>query len=336
MNLNLRRWALCALLGATLSASATEYTITTLPGTGGGQSLQAFGVNNAGQVVGSINNSAPGSNQQAYIWQAGAFTLLSGPSGALGTSALGIANNGVVVGSYYTALVDDGTGTLVPDTVRGFVLDAGTYSTVEVPGADFTQLRGVSPDGRWVSGYATTAGVNQGFVFDRSTSAFTFLGVAGSQFPLPQGISGSGVVTGSDIFLPPGGGVPPQRPAFLFDLATGTRTDYNFPGWTRAAFRDIDESGQIVGWLSGVDSAGMPLTTGFIGTPTSWQTLAVAGSNNTTLQGNNDAGWIVGNYALGTEFYAFVGVPVPEPSTTLMLAAGVAVMLLLRTQRRST
>lgn len=326
----LKTLALCGTALAVLPALATEYTITTLPGTDAGQNMQVFGLNNAGQVAGSIN-STTGVSQQAFVWQAGTFTMLSGPAGALGAAALGIANNGVVVGSFYTALVDDGSGTLVPERVRGFVLDGGSYTVVEVPGASFTQLRGASPDGRWVSGYATVGGINQGFALDRSSGSTTFLGVANSVFTLPQGISGGGIVAGSDVIQPPG--LASQRPAFLFDLSTGTRTDTQIVGYSRTAFRDIDESGNLVGWLSGTDATGAPLTQGFIGTPSSFQTLVVAGSDNTTLQGNNDAGWIVGNYVLGGQNFAFLATPVPEPAAALMVLAGCALVGATRRKR---
>jgi uncharacterized membrane protein len=318
-----------ALLAAGAS-HATDYTVTTLPGNSATQGVQVFGLNNAGQVAGGFITLGGTPGQQAFVWQADGTTFLTGPAGALGSTALGIADNGVVVGSWYDSLVDDGTGTgnLTFGNVRGFVLDGGVYTTVAAPGASFTQLRGVSPDGQLVTGYATVGDVNVGFVHDRSSGSFTYLGVTDSLFTLPQGMNSAGLVTGSDVIQPAAG--PGTRPGFVHNLASGTRTDTLVPGWQRTAFRDIDESGGLVGWLSGTDASGAPLTVGFIGSPAAFETFSIAGSANTTLQANNDFGWIAGNYTLDGVNYAFVATPVPEPAAGLMLALGAAALLLAR------
>lgn len=143
------------LLLAARLGHAAGYAITTLPSPNATQSVEVFGLNNAGQVAGGFRDrdrDRVSGSEQAFVWQGGSYKLLSGPAGALGATALGVANSGVVVGIYYTTLIGDGLGNLTPGDERGFVLDRGGYSTVELPGYRHTQLRGVSPDGRYVSG----------------------------------------------------------------------------------------------------------------------------------------------------------------------------------------
>lgn len=314
--------AALALLATAAPALAADYTVTLFDAPAAGQSIQFFGVNNAGAVAGSL--SGPGLSS-AFVYSGGTFTPLSGPAGALGAAALGIGNSGVVVGSFYdTTTTDPGTGETVAANTRGFILDGGTYTVVEAPGAaGFTQLRGVSPDGRWVTGYGTdAASISQGFVYDRLTGSFTNLSLPTSRITIPQGVSGSGLVVGSDIVLD---GSSLSRPAFTYDLGSSTRTSISLDGYTRFSLRDVDEAGRTVGWLL---QAGMPAV-GYVGelaNPASFTTFAAGSGGGTFIEGNNDAGWLVGSYTVGAVTQAFLATPVPEPTPALMLAAGLAAL----------
>jgi uncharacterized membrane protein len=312
-------WPALAVM-VSMQAAATTYNITTLPGTTVDVVTQVFGINNAGQVAGAYLDN---SGQRAFVYNAGSVTPLSGPAGALGATALGISDGGAVVGSYYnTQVIDPVTGNLVLGPSQGFLFNGTSYQTINFPGAESTLLRSVSPNGRYVSGYATDpTGLISGFVLDRNTSSFTNVGRANSQFTLAQGVNNAGVVVGSDVLAQ--AGAPALRVGFIYDLASGTRTDYSFAGYSRTAFRDIDASGRLVGWLNGTGAGGQPLTISFAGTPSNYELFAIAGSSNTTLQSLNDAGTLAGNYfdAAGLGF-SFIATPVPEPQTAvLMLAA---------------
>ena len=250
------------LLLAARLGHAAGYAITTLPSPSATQRVEVFEINNAGQVAaGFRDRDSVSGSEQAFVWQGGSHKLLSGPAGALGATALGVANSGVVVGTYYTTLICDGLGNLTPGDERGFVLDPGVYSTVELPGYRYTQLRGVSPDGRYVSGYASANdGASPGFLLDRVSGTFTTLSIATNSLTVPQGISGNGLVVGSDI-------VTYRRAGFVYNPATGARIVTQIPGYTSTAFRDIDESGNRVGWLASNDAGGTQRRIGFIGTP---------------------------------------------------------------------
>jgi uncharacterized membrane protein len=309
----------CALTTAAAPAVATDYTITTITPAPGYSSVQIFGVNDAGQAVGNFIGSAVGVSQ-AFIWSAGSFAPVGGPAGALASSVLGISNTGVLVGSSYdTTVTDPGTGNPVPGPTSAWVFDGSAYTRLDLGPGTFTQARGVSPDGRWVSGYyADAGGLQRGFVLDRTSGTVTDITTPGSSFTLPQGVSTAGLVVGSDVFTSTG-----QRPGFTYDITSGTRMSYEFAGYSRTAFRDVTEGGVLAGWL--ISGA---LTVGFVGTPGSFETLVVNGSVNTTIQGINEAGWLVGNHAAadGVTQLGFVAVPVPEPGAALMLALGLVVM----------
>lgn len=315
---------------AALPAAAAEYTITTVNPASGFSGVQLFGVNDAGQAVGTFISTTVGVTQP-FIYSGGSFTSITGPASALASSAFGISNTGVIVGSFYeTTVIDPGTGNTVPGPTKGFILDGGVFTIVDQGTGAFTQMRGVSPDGRWASGYYLAAsGQNLGFVLDRSSGSIIDVTAPGSQFTIPQGINGNGVVAGSDFFPGPS----PSRPGFTYDLVNNVRTSYDFAGYARTAVRDVSNAGVLAGWLQQSPAAGGAVV-GFVGTPGSFETLSVNGSNNTTIQSMNENGWLVGNYTLadGTPL-GFIAAPVPEPAALLMWACGGLVLLVMARRR---
>src|SRR2546430_1105481 len=87
---------LAGLLALATPASAAFFSYTTLDVPGAANTL-AFGINNAGQIVGTYNNG--GSTGSAFIVSGGSITSFAMP-GALRTAALDINNHGQVVGYY--------------------------------------------------------------------------------------------------------------------------------------------------------------------------------------------------------------------------------------------
>jgi len=78
------------------------------------------------------------------------------------------------------------------DTSRmshGFLLDKGNFTTLDPPGAPFTEALGIGASGNIVGHYASTNG-NQGFLLNKG--AFTTISVPGSASTRAFGINATG------------------------------------------------------------------------------------------------------------------------------------------------
>ena len=308
--------ALASLMPFT--AAKAEYVLTelTMPGA---TTVTLWDVNNGGMMVGSwTQGTGPANYSQGFIYDGTSFTTLSGPAGSMSSSALGISDTGIVVGNFYSsATIDPGTGEVIFGPSAGFIFSGGSYTSFIVAGANDTFLRGISPDGRYLSGYySTNAGAGIGFVYDTLTATLANLSMPNSQMTIPQGINIAGIVVGSDILAGP----PTTRPGFRYDIATGTRTDLMLAGATRTALRSIDDSGVVAGWF--IDGGSRH---GFVGSISSYEQIDFAGASDTSVEGSNNARWLVGEYldATGIE-HGFVAVPVPLPGSLPLVLAGLA------------
>lgn len=305
--------AFAALLA---DGAAAEYRYLELMPPGSERS-QVFDVNNRGQVA--INGWTATGGTRAYVWDNGSFIAVTGPVDAASTSVIGLNDDGWIVGEYAVAPVDDAA-----PQVRGFVFDGARYRTVSAPGASQTFLRGISPDGRWASGYSDANGNGAAFVVDLETGAFHDLGRTAGSFSLAQGFSPNGQVVGYES----AGG---QAVGFVYDLASGVRSDSSWQGYAESAFRDIDSAGRMVGWVRWRDGVEGPIPgAGAIGAPESFELIHWPGARRTDLQGINEAGWVAGNYTLwdGEQqtWFGFLAIPVPEPATSLLFMLGAAAL----------
>jgi len=117
MNLRAALVLLISGLGITTQPSLADplnFTVTLID-VPGSRSTTAFGINNAGQIVGTYTDSA--GNEHGFLDTNGTFTTLDFP-GSTGTAAYGINNVGQIVGSY-----SGGT----------FLYQNGTYTPLNLP-----------------------------------------------------------------------------------------------------------------------------------------------------------------------------------------------------------
>ena len=294
--------AACALPAAATGFELTRFEDPRGPST----NFYPTGINNALVVAGtaSFQHGFSLSDISNPI-TGGSITLFDVPA-AFNNFTFGddINNSGVIVGTYR-----NGTG------AHGFVLDGGDFTTVDVPSAaSDTLLTGINDAGVLVGQYRDPTTLNfRGFV---SSGADLVLLDAAQPQPntFANGINNSGRVVGSVG----GGGTAPRG----FTFENGTFEFFDVPGaiWTQAF--GINNVGQIVGSAS--NGLFVKDGTAFmsIELPVSWNARDAFATDIT------DDGVVVGYFTDNSTnlTYGFLATPagvVPEPSSTLMLMAGV-------------
>ena len=153
----------------------------------------------------------------------------------------------------------------------------------------------------------------------------TDLSVAASRFTIAQGVQNDGTVVGSDIIA----GSPTTRPGFVYELATGTRTDLSIAGVLRTALRAISDDDVLSGWF--IDGTG---THGFVGLTSGYEQIDFTGATATFVEGMNNGKVLVGTFQVGDAFKAFIARPdvstVPAPGTWALLALGLGALTFTR------
>jgi uncharacterized membrane protein len=294
---------IAALLLVPLASAQAGHVLTEFARPGAAATA-LWDVNNLGHMVGySFPGTAPTDFPVGFVYDGSAFATISGPAGAISSSALGISDGGTVVGSYFSTFTTDIDGNVIAGPSQGYIYSSGSYTIFSVAGAQDTFLRGISPDGRYISGYYTSATrPGTGFVYDTAAGTLAIVSLPASLLTIPQSINAAGILVGSDIISGP----PTTRPGFTFDIASGTRTDQFLAGAVRTAFRSIDDAGTLAGWFQ--DSGFVQH--GFVGTPSSYEQMDFPGADATVIEGSNNAGVLVGTFFIGAGTYAFVASPV--------------------------
>jgi probable HAF family extracellular repeat protein len=140
-------------------------------------SIQAFGINDAGQVVGQYTS---GSDTHSFLYSGGVFTPIDDPLGIGGTFATDINDAGQIVGYYVDAngryhgfLYDPNAGVFPP------------YFTLNYPStSDRTFAQGINDAGQIVGYYENATG-NHGFLLSGGDRP---LGSAGNYGPRRDGV----------------------------------------------------------------------------------------------------------------------------------------------------
>jgi hypothetical protein len=140
---------------------------------------QVWGINNAEQIVGNIQDGEPG-----FVYFNGLFTPIAVP-GADTTIPRGINNAGDIVG-YYS----------ISGVVHGFLLSNASFTTIDFPGAVNTNTLGINNLGVIVGHYALVEnGPIHGFVL--SNGVFTTIDAPGFTDTSPFGLNDLGDIVGS-------------------------------------------------------------------------------------------------------------------------------------------
>ncbi len=275
-----------ALAASSASAGQGLYSITDL-GTLGGSQSAAYGINNAGQAVGSadVTTTSPIS-KHAFLYTNGVMTDL----GVLGTytsvqgtvsvsEADGINSTGQIVGFSYNS--SGAIHAFLYD--QGQMNDLGVLAIAQQSKADFIN------DSGQIVGWSVPAGPQHAFLYDGAN--MNDLGTLGGTASFAYGINNSGQIVGdswtntsalSDI-------------AFIYSngVMTALGSLGNLPAIQALA---INDSGQIAGYAGGVDTGGPTVKHGFLYSGGTMTDLGNLGGyyTNVVPSAINNSGQIVG------------------------------------------
>jgi hypothetical protein len=202
----------------------------------GSNSTTPWGINDSKQIVGYYRDTTA-FHDHGFLFDGTNFTGLDYP-GATATYALGINNAGEITGYY----LQGGSG------AHGFVLNNGTYTTLDPPGKLFgTQLYAINNFGGIVglTSGAAVFGVRYG------GGVFKPIKFRGSPTTAAFGLNDNGVVVGQ---------YSSGSHTRCFTFIKGQFHTLTFPATEEMSCQGVNNSGQIVGWR--VDSSDQ--THGFV------------------------------------------------------------------------
>ena len=348
---------ICSLFVGTFltkEASALNYTVTNL-------SLSyANDINNSGQVVGSLqtpngiwpflNNNGTRSMLDSST---GTATSINNSGRSVGTISTWV-NNGVYRGDYdratilpgmnlgtlggnysYASAINDvgqvaGYSTTTPGEVHATLWSGGATNDLGTLGGTTSIANDINNSGR-VVGFSSLAGDSISHAFFYNNVTMQDIGTLGGSFSNANAISDTNQVVGYSSIS----GDTTQH-AFIF--INGIMKDLGTLGGNYSLAKDINNSGQVVGSSTTVGNLADHATLWNNGSILDLNDLLVNndGWTLTNATAINDLGQIVGNgihinydgIAYNSTFLLTpieeISAPVPEPSTMLLLGAGLA------------
>ena len=283
--------ALVTLLGAWPAHADTLVTID-FPGA---TLTKASGINDAGTVVGLINDSS-GATRGFVRAANGTFSspIVSPHDNQNFTRALGVNNAGTVVGDDLNQ-----TGNLT--AYQGYRLNGTTFTPFDVGGPFSTNVAGINNAGDFVGSYGSDIAPNEAFVVIGGTLT-EFNGPAGNTNTQATGINAADVAVGE--YSDSGG----TNHGFRRDPSTGVLTTIDVPGAIGTIAFGINDAGTIVGFYA--DTNGV--NHGFFDKAGVFTTFDVPGAQSTTIRGINNLGAFVGVYVdSGGHTHGYLDTPTP-------------------------
>jgi uncharacterized membrane protein len=250
-------------------------------------------------------------------------------AGALSTSPQGINAGGDIAGIYVDA----------NSRFHGFILHEGDVTTVDYPGADYTDVRGIGPDGTVVGTFANNTEEAVAFHgFKRSPDGtLERVHFPGHLYEIPQRILADGTILGCrhdhylmgsmdgimiargssteiNQFASMNNGATPSGnlvAGLVTDMMSGRQMGYTIqdgafttfmvPGSTLTTAWDVNPRGDIVGVYR--NASGVH---GYVRTSAGFTTLDAPGASATRAFGINARGDVVGAYVAGGRTHGFL------------------------------
>jgi len=134
-----------------------KMTLIAYPGAG---TTLCYGINSNGAIVGQFTDPPPSTFGDGFLYENGQFTEI-GPLGpnAGGAASYGINDNGDIVGLYSGS-----------DSHRhGYLFDGTTYTTLDPPGATFTEANAINNSGLITLWSVDSNGQFQSYLYNGTT-----------------------------------------------------------------------------------------------------------------------------------------------------------------------
>jgi uncharacterized membrane protein len=250
----------------------------------------AFGINNAGEIVGFYAGAQCSQEDCGFTYLKGKFTSFECLPYS-GTAAYDISNKAEVVGTYAT---NDG------GAISGFIWEGeNSCDPLSDPNGDgSTNVLGVNDSGELVGYYTDSEGNYVGFLDDSGTFSNIECGKNWAD-SRAYGINDAGLIVG-DVSNSTAG----PYDALLYE--SGKCKVFGYPKAASTAARGINKSDQISGWYT--DSSGK--THGFLKTGSTFHGLNYPGALATLVFHINDKGQVAGWYEdAGQAIHGFVATP---------------------------
>jgi probable HAF family extracellular repeat protein len=216
--------ALLLAAGAAAPALAQTYIITEL-GTLGGDACQAYGINDAGQVVGMATNS--GGADRPTLWDGGLVFDVGTVNGDDFGTAVAINASGQIAGHSWNG------------DVRAFLDDNGTKIDIGALHGSPTRAADVNDNGD-VVGHSPTS-VNAAFAYSDGTVSY-LSGDIGGEENTARAINNSGEIVGYWL--------SDTDDRFAYVYSDGTKTDLGGFGGGNHEAMDINDDGDVVGYAT--------------------------------------------------------------------------------------
>jgi len=284
---------------------------------------QAFGINDAGQVAGG---SYSGTFRTFSTGPQGVGMIDVSPTNAWSPEAMAINNRGQMVGIFNDQNIFPYSHAFIMNADGTGFRDLGTL------GSAFSAANSINDAGQ-VAGMAYSTGPNRfmhAFITDANGNNMRDLGTLGGNVSYGHAINSSGQVAGASSIA------NGHNRAFLTDVNGNNMRDLgnlaqsdDFESWANG----LNDLGQVVGWSGSLEG-----TAAFVTDPSGTgmydlNSLVTLPSGVVLHEANgiNELGQIIARD--NVHGHAYLLTPVPEPSATLMLLAGLGTLGVISAQR---